>query len=379
LDQWLALHWIQDHISAFGGDPTKVTIAGESDGATNVGLHITAYGGNTKYPFQQAIMESGATSADVDISNGFSANNTAAVIKAVNCTSSSGNSKAEMSCLRALPLETLLTVAVAYEKSLNPLSFDVFKTCSPDPFIPDAPSHLLASGRFRHNTKIITGWNENDGTLFATPTIQTDADLRAFVESQFPLDAAQTETLLNLYPVSEYIADPAENISAQYFAAAAMERDGFTCPSILLVDKMAQYSASNTSSYLYALNVSAFTPFFAQVDASYLGISHFSDIPFVFGQVDSGPLAGLDAQISGGWAAFATHGDPSRAKGLDAWAAMDRGGKTNVERYNLRILGGPRDGQTFIGSKNGSSGYGENIAKKCAFWNSQEVLDQLGQ
>ena len=43
-DQRLALHWLQENIAAFGGDPTKVTIWGESAGANNVGFQLLAYG-----------------------------------------------------------------------------------------------------------------------------------------------------------------------------------------------------------------------------------------------------------------------------------------------------------------------------------------------
>ena len=365
MDQWLALDWIQEHIAIFGGDPTRVTIAGESDGATNDGLLITTFGGNPSYPFQQAIMESGATTADADITDEYSANNTSAVSKAVNCTSPSGDSRAEMSCLRAVPLATLLTTAVDFEYKKNPLSFNVFKPSSPDPFIPDSPSHLLASGRFRHNTNILTGWNENDGSLFADPTISTEADLRTFLKSQWSgLSTANLQTLQNLYPTSDYTADPSENVTAQYFRTAAMERDqGMTCPSLLITTSMSQHSNHNTSSYLYAFNASEFTSIFAQDNAMYLGVSHFSDIPFVFGQVTSGPLAGLDDQISGAWAAFAMHDDPSRAKGLDGWAAAERGGNAGGNRYNVRILGGTRDGQALIDSKNGTKGYGEDVVR----------------
>ena len=60
-DQRFALEWIQKNIHLFGGDPSKVTVMGESGGASSIMHQITAYGGSKgDAPFQQALPQSPA-------------------------------------------------------------------------------------------------------------------------------------------------------------------------------------------------------------------------------------------------------------------------------------------------------------------------------
>lgn len=396
LDQRLGMEWVKKHIASFGGDPDNVTIFGESDGATAVGLHITAFGGKQSAPFRRAIMESGSATADAGVAGNLTWTNTQKLTRLLNCSNANNNASESVACLRNFSLEKLFPVEKDFTFAFDSFGgFDTFIPAVDDNLIPLPPSQLLMRGNFSKNISTIIGWNQDDGSIF-TPSPDLFANssyLRSWVMSTFSgLNESTIESILSLYPANSSTLGAKKSaypsLPVDWIRASQITRDtNDVCPALLTAQALSMYNTASTdvSTYLYTLNASLFTPYFAANNLSYEGITHFSDIPFVFNQAlafnASNEEVDLASQFSGSWIQFAYNGRPSSQSGnvnssLSDWpVAIDRKSEGTVA---IKIIGGMGQDVVSAGPSLEPEEDFEEIGRRCAFWNRPEVLEGLG-
>jgi carboxylesterase type B len=418
-DQRLGLEWIQRHIAAFGGDPDNVTIFGEDSGWSNVAYQMMAYGGTLAPTFRRVILQSGPTPGGNMAAGNTTALNVAKVVAAVNCSSPSGHSASELACLRALPLNSLLDAAVEVEYTFDTFGgFGTFRPTAPSRFLPAAPSALLATGRFLRGIDIMTGWNEDDGTVFAPPAFLTnDSTFQAWAQYEFPtLSPSNLAELVSLYPEAEFTDDdrsPDFVVNRNFFRAARVVRDAhFACPTLYLHAAVHSFSPKNKNKkskrglYLWAVNQTVLETRHALAGTLFERVDHYADVAYAFASVDRPPLwpyvapvdYDLASQVSGSWAAFAHFGRPTTTTTKQQEQGQGQVGNVTVAPWEdsvscggggagrpaLRIIGGPRQGMASVyeGKDNVAEAvplYGERLAERCGgFWNRPDVLAQMG-
>ncbi|KAL8716807.1 MAG: hypothetical protein Q9181_008389, partial [Wetmoreana brouardii] len=160
LDQEFALQWIQKHIHRFGGDPSRVTILGGSSGASAVEAHITAYGGTkAKPPFQNAIAQA-----------------------------------------PYLPYPLPDSQVDAVVRSAGVASLDELRSLVPDGnYVPDVPGKLLQQGHFDSSVCVLTGFNQDEGSMLApSRSITDEPSYTAYLQALIPAladDAAAVQKI----------------------------------------------------------------------------------------------------------------------------------------------------------------------------------------
>ncbi|KAL4927486.1 Alpha/Beta hydrolase protein [Aspergillus undulatus] len=301
-DQRVALEWIRDNVEAFGGDPSRVTVVGQSVGASDIGLHLTAFGGGHDVPFQQAMMMSGGPGLNFNSQPELVAENTVSIAREVGCIKdgSSGQDKATLSCLRSIPFEILTNRSVSAMRAARPPFGEGFFYPTIDyDFLPDRPSTLTRSGKFAKGIPLIASWVTNDGAWYAPPPTSSDeAVLSSFGLWLHNLSEATKKSLLQLYPLSdfEHMVRPENDgpISPQYYRAAQMNRDiWFTCPVLDFTWQYVSQGGVDASKVrLYEHNETRYAPVFGNMGVPMWRVAHLSDIPYLFNNHHMG--AGCD-------------------------------------------------------------------------------------
>ncbi|XP_055855426.1 juvenile hormone esterase-like [Episyrphus balteatus] len=313
LDQVMALQWVQDHISNFGGNQKSVTIFGMSAGGMAVTLHMASP--LSKGLFHKAIAMSGSAT------NHFTVDNlhwTRKLAKLVSCPLY--NSKNVVDCLRNVSWEKIIDACKTYE----PYGFiDLKWNYEVDGhFLLDTPTNVFAKGEF-NKVPVMTGITKDELAFFNIYQHASNIGFLNDISLNFEKYAPEVLT----FELDKNAVEKSKKIQKFYLKDKLIQDQPFGNFGEIFSDaiighgvyRLVHLARKYVDVYYYRFDYSGKFSIFPDENGKPRGVLHADDLQYIF-KWDERDLDDSDVfmaeRYGKWWASFSETGVPSDVNGV---------------------------------------------------------------
>jgi para-nitrobenzyl esterase len=305
-DQQAALRWVRRNIASFGGDPSRVTVAGESAGGISVAAHLVAPG--SRGLFSAAILESGDASSTVPLK-------TAQRMSERFTTETLGLKRGPglANRLRALDAKTVTDKqgGLAYPVPLGHLNYTTGPwLVSGGSVLPEDPATAIREGRAA-KVPVLTGTNKDEMRVYG------------FLMAQFNSPVTEQS-------YGTHLTDEAGACALAHYPLSSGEQPAVALGRALTDGWVGdvRHQAHNLARHapVYAYEFADRAPALPGADFD-LGAYHTAELPYLFDVADlpvrlTGEQEELSRRMVDFWANFITTKNPNGAAATTSWPQL---------------------------------------------------------